>query len=501
MFLWLRRAYQIVFTGLFFYLMFVTTARFLGGHPVHLFLAADPLVAITTALSTHSLYHHLLWAVPLIVLTLVFGRFFCGWICPMGVMHHVLGWMGRKRRVKDRMEQNRMRPSRVVKFAVLAVMLGLAALGSVQIGVLDPIATTWRAFSTVFVPAAGNATFGIYNGERHFQFGALIGILFLAALGLNFIYPRFYCRVLCPLGALLGLLSKFSLFRVARTPSKCNDCGLCAAECQGAASPDTGTQMTECMVCLNCIEACPRDAISVSFVPPEPLTGTATDLGRRRWVTALAGGVVSVPLLRASAGVDPRPDPRRIRPPGALGESEFLERCLKCGACMKVCPTGGLQPALTEAGLEGLWTPLLVPRLGYCEQSCVACGHVCPTGAVRELSVAEKVGSGPEREPIRIGSASFDKGRCLPWAYDIECIVCEEVCPTSPKAIYFKKETVTLRDGSQKTLKRPQVDLKRCTGCGTCEARCPITDRAGVRCSSVGESRDPDNQLIMDGDI
>jgi len=164
--------------------------------------------------------------------------------------------------------------------------------------------------------------------------------------------------------------------------------------------------------------------------------------------TALAGGVISVPVMRASTGVVPRPDPRRIRPPGALEEKEFLARCLKCGACMKVCPTGGLQPALSEAGLEGLWTPILVPRLGCCEQNCVACGHVCPTGAIGQLKIAEKIGLPPYKEHIRIGTAAFDRSRCLPWAYDVDCIVCEEVCPTSPKAVYFKEETVTLRDGS-----------------------------------------------------
>ncbi|MFH0899972.1 MAG: 4Fe-4S dicluster domain-containing protein, partial [Pseudomonadota bacterium] len=171
--------------------------------------------------------------------------------------------------------------------------------------------------------------------------------------------------------------------------------------------------------------------------------------------------------------------------------------CVKCGACMKVCPTGGLQPALHEAGVEGLWSPILVPRIGCCEHSCTLCSRVCPTGAIRHLTLAEKVGSPPVPEPVRIGSAAFDRGRCLPWANDTDCIVCEEVCPTTPKAIYFKLETVTLRDGSTRTLKRPYVDLERCTGCGTCEARCPVFDRAAIRVSSVGESRSAKNRVIL----
>jgi ferredoxin len=168
---------------------------------------------------------------------------------------------------------------------------------------------------------------------------------------------------------------------------------------------------------------------------------------------------------------------------------------------MKVCPTGGLQPALTEAGLEGLWSPVLVPRLGYCEQQCTLCSEVCPTGAIRPITIEEKVGEPPHDEPIRIGSASVDRSRCLPWAYDTDCIVCEEVCPTSPKAIFLKLETVTLRDGTQRTLKRPYVDLERCVGCGTCETRCPSFDRAAIRVSSVGETRSPNNRFILGGKL
>jgi ferredoxin len=166
---------------------------------------------------------------------------------------------------------------------------------------------------------------------------------------------------------------------------------------------------------------------------------------------------------------------------------------------MKVCPTGALQPALYEAGLEGFWSPILIARIGYCEHSWTLCGQVCPTGAITHLKVADKVGDMPNKPPVRIGSAFFDKGRCLPWGYGTECIVCEEVCPTSPKAIYFKVETITARDGTQKTLKFPYVDLDHCTGCGICENRCPVVDRAGVRVSAANESRTPKSSMSLTG--
>ena len=495
----LRRAYQVLFLSLFLFLLVVTSAGAIKGYPVGWFLWGDPLVALSTALASRTLAPHLLWSVPLVLVALVFGRFFCGWMCPMGVLHHVISYLSLKRKAVDRIAANQPRPAwQRVKYYVLVVMLGMAALGSTQVGLLDPIASTWRGLATVVVPAAANSGVAILQDERHFQFGWLIAAVFFGALALNLIWPRFYCRVLCPLGALLGLLSKFSLFRIARQEGACNLCKACVTDCAGAADPMGTCNTAECLMCMACLEACPKGAVTYSFLPGLGTHTTKVDLTRRRWVTAAAAGVVAVPLMRASdAGA--RPAPERIRPPGAVDEPEFLARCIKCSACMKVCPTGGLQPALLEAGLEGLWTPVLVPRVGHCEQGCTLCTQVCPTAALTPLTVGEKIGQPPAVDPVRLGSAAIDRGRCLPWANDTQCIVCEEVCPTSPKAIFFKEEQVRMRDGTQVLFKRPHVDLEKCIGCGICEARCPVFDRAAIRVSSVGETRSRSNRVILKG--
>ncbi|MBI5508428.1 MAG: 4Fe-4S binding protein [Deltaproteobacteria bacterium] len=498
-YLWLRRVYQATFLALFLFLVGVTTISFISGYPVEWFLGFDPLVAIATALAGHTLFVTLAWSLPLIVLTLVMGRFFCGWICPMGTLHHFFGWVGKLRRVPDRVKLNAPRPAYTLKYYLLVGFLVAAVCGSAQIGLLDPIAFIWRAFTTVVMPAADNTAYGVYQGTRHFSFGGVIAILFIAALAMNLWIPRLYCRLLCPLGALLGLLSRFALFRLQKDPDKCKDCNACGADCQGAAEPHGTLRVSECMLCLNCQGRCPRDGIRYGFLPSPELTTDRLDLTRRRTLTAALGGLLAVPLLRAGSGSEPRPSPLRIRPPGALDEPDFLARCIKCGVCMKACPTGGLQPTLTEAGLEGLWTPILVPRLGYCENLCVLCSAVCPTGAIAPLTVLKKVGKPPHQEPVRIGSAFIDRGRCLPWAMDTACIVCEEVCPTSPKAVYFKLETVVTRDGSSKTLKRPFVDLDRCVGCGVCENHCPVYDEAAIRVTSVGESRSAKNRIMLTG--
>jgi len=151
-----------------------------------------------------------------------------------------------------------------------------------------------------------------------------------------------------------------------------------------------------------------------------------------------------------------------------------------------------------EAGLEGLWTPVLVPRRGWCEPSCTRCGHACPTGAIRPLAPDEK-GWTHDHPGVKIGTAFYDYGRCFPWAMATPCIVCEEVCPSSPKAIWFERAQVVRRDGSVATLQRPHVDPARCVGCGLCEAKCPVNDLAAIRVTRVGESRDPRSSLTLKG--
>ncbi len=167
---------------------------------------------------------------------------------------------------------------------------------------------------------------------------------------------------------------------------------------------------------------------------------------------------------------------------------------------MKVCPNNSLHPTFTEAGVEGMWTPMLQPALGYCEPSCVLCSEVCPTGAIWKITPKEKgwvVGVGEGGKPIRLGTAFYDRGRCLPWAMATDCIVCEEWCPVSPKAIYVEEAQVIDSEGKVKTLKQPRVDPQRCVGCGACEYACPLQEHPAVHVTSIGESRSSANQILL----
>jgi Pyruvate/2-oxoacid:ferredoxin oxidoreductase delta subunit len=158
---------------------------------------------------------------------------------------------------------------------------------------------------------------------------------------------------------------------------------------------------------------------------------------------------------------------------------------------MKACPTNGLQPALTQAGPEGLWTPVLVPRIGYCEYFCSLCTQVCPTGAIKKLTIEAK-------NKVKMGSAWVNKSRCIPYVLGKPCIVCEEHCPVSPKAIKLVEVETKLPDGSVAVQKGPVIDLDLCTGCGICENKCPIVDDPAIFVTSVGETRSTKNRLLLD---
>jgi len=263
--------------------------------------------------------------------------------------------------------------------------------------------------------------------------------------------------------------------------------------CSGQAQPfpEEEWKITECIYCFKCGRICPVKAIDFKFkfLPREK----SINLERRRWVFTAVLGALIVPFFRIGLA-NKRSSPQLIRPPGALPEEEFLKRCVKCGECMKVCPTNALQPCLGEAGVEGFWTPRLVPRIGYCEYYCSLCSQVCPTGAIRELKIEEKV-------KIKIGTAFIDKNRCLPYAQGIDCIVCEEHCPTSPKAIKFIQIEVKKPDGSIKKPKAPVIDLELCIGCGICENKCPVVDKPAIYVTSIGETRSERNKLLLQGNF
>ncbi|MGA3371188.1 MAG: 4Fe-4S binding protein [Terracidiphilus sp.] len=537
----LRRISQIVFLLLFLWLLlFTSISLFLNGAtektlraPVRLFFEWDPLVALVNALAGHALYRGLVWSLVILLPTLFLGRFFCGWICPMGTLQHFVGNMpSEAKRGKQRIDSNRYKRWQTGKYVVLIAGLVAALFGSAAIGWLDPFSLLVRSFGLSILPAfnvgARAALAPLENShaaaiqvtgkalhtilailhytvldlrQPHYAQGLVLGILFLAILALSLRVTRLWCRAICPLGALLGAVSRWSILGLHKDEAACDKCNRCLLSCQGGDDPIGGFpwRKAECLMCMNCVGSCPHGSLQFKFFRKEKEVAS-TDIGRRRALTGLAAGAAVVPLMRANTGLGKGRNERLLRPPGSLDEADFLSRCIRCGECMKVCPNIALHPTLDQAGLEGLWSPTLVPRIGYCEPSCVLCSEVCPTGAIWQITPKEKgwvVGVGQQSQPIRLGTAFYDRGRCLPWAMATECIVCEEWCPVSPKAIYVQEAQVIDSAGNTKTLKQPRVDPSRCVGCGACEYACPLQEHPAVYVTSIGESRSPGSQILL----
>jgi polyferredoxin len=544
----IRRAYEVLFLGLFLFFLFITDLRYLKGWPVSLFLEATPLVAVATALTTHTIYRNLVWGLVIIAITMMVGRVWCNWMCPFGILHHFFGWIGNRRNTKQMIEVNRYRKIYAIKYYILAAMIAMASLwiiptaidapgqmwqayhgaelrqsgvsrvaaaigtgisraaeehkrnnSSLQIGLLDPIALTVRSMTTSVLPTVHKATESVYTEPREYWQAWVVGLIFIGFLVANWWIPRFFCRVVCPLGALLGIFSRFALWRIDRDPVRCTDCDLCLKSCEGASDPQGDLRKSECFVCLNCIEDCPHDALAFRFLPRKASEVAYPAVGRRQVVLAGLFGLFFFPMTRLSGGVRKNFQRGVIRPPGSVAEDEFLRRCIKCDQCIRVCPTNVLQPALFEAGLEGLWTPIMISKMGWCELNCTLCSQVCPTGAIREISIVEKLGIGPfeAKGPIKTGTAFYNQGRCLPWAMDTSCVVCEEVCPVSPKAIFTRNVEVTDRWGATIELKRPYIDPVKCIGCGICEHECPVKDDPAVYVTAIGETRDKNRSLLL----
>jgi polyferredoxin len=514
----IRRLSQTIFLLLFLFLFIQTESKGADnlGYPVKLFLDFDPLVFVTTFISAHTVQKAFYLSLIVIFSTIILGRVFCGWVCPLGTLNNAVGFFGKIR--KDVKNLNWYR----AKYYLLIFLL-VSSLFSLQLtGIMDPLSLLIRSLSLGVYPSFNYSIRAVFDAiydygvrgivdvseylytllkqgvlsfqQPHFRQSSFISLILLVILALNLYEKRFWCRNLCPLGALLGILSRYSILK--RSVSEgCNECGACSAVCQGNASPDKKGQWksSECLYCWSCDDVCPQNAVSFGFSAGAALkpASAGIDLGRRRVIASMAGGIIAVPLLRVTPLSQSNIlSPRLIRPPGALEENEFLKRCVKCGECMKVCITNGLQPTFLEAGFEGIWSPMLVPKVGYCEFRCTLCGQVCPTGAIKKLELKDKM-------KVKLGLAMIDKSRCLPHAHATPCIVCEEVCPTPKKAVWFEKATVKDRQGREIPIQQPRVDLELCIGCGICETKCPVKSRPAIYVTNVGESRSEKNRLLL----
>lgn len=486
----MRRVVQLLALLLFVYLLVMTRWPVSDTVLVDAFLTLDPLLSTQAALASRTWVDALPYGLALLALTLVLGRFFCGWLCPFGTCLEwgdELIYKGKKRKWR-----NHERRFRGVKYAILVIIFVGALFGQSLAYLADPICWATRIGTYALFPmgaVVGDAfletmqplfeSLGWMNLARAQIDPPFVGalgvfslLLFALLLWLGRYQRRFWCRVLCPLGALLAIPARWSLFG-RRVSDACRDDGKCARACEtGAIGKDFRSyDPGECIQCGRCEKSCKFNAVTFSPNFLGTQRKPAIDLSRRQVLSSFGLGAGGALWLAYNPGRALIGD-KTLRPPGALPEREFLATCVRCGECSKVCPTRCLMPSYLENGIAGLMTPIAVMRLGPCDQNCNACGLVCPTGAIRPLDLVEK-------SFAKIGNAIIEPGRCVVWEQGKHCLVCDENCPYG--AIYWQE----VASGER----RPFVNENRCNGCGQCEIACPIVGVSAIRITPAGQIR------------
>ena len=486
----LSRISQIIFLIIFFVLFLMTEYR--GKDEISLavnsFFRANPLVATSFILSAKAFDLILIPGLLMILFSALLGRFFCGWICPMGtIIDHLT------KKIKKKTPIYFLKSD--LKYYILLILLSSALFNINIVGLLDPIAIFLRALTFFIYPVSGwiikGGWAGLYSaiGDKRdyldFFYKFLkdyilpfretfypLAFSSMAFLFLIIILERYekrnWCKNICPLGTLIGLLGRLSILK--RIPkSLCSDCGACKEICPTGFDREI-LQKQDCILCMNCHMICELKRIKFSLKGFEKKIDEPLPVFERRvFITSIISGFALSKLF-----IFINPDGKKpLRPPGVNSEEEFLKKCVRCGECIKVCLKNALYPSGFQWGVYGLFTPVVIPRLGYCEYNCNLCGQVCPTNAIPNLSLSKKKKS-------VIGIAVIDKNHCLPYAKKINCIVCEEHCPVEEKAIRLEEVMEKDYKGRLIKLKRPYVIEELCIGCGICENKCPVEGKAAI---------------------
>ncbi len=499
-----QRLVQTFCLVLFLTLLTIASFSGLSMSSLDFFLRMDPALVSITAISARIILFSFIPAAVVLLSIPFIGRVFCGYICPMGTTLDVTDALFGFKNNTYLFSKNQFKIKNLVKikYLILAFLLGSALFGVSYVFFASPLSLITRFYGLILFPVISflsreildivrplgdmlDISFISYAQIRTIRFTTQFFILFffIVVFGMVVFSPRFWCRYLCPSGALLALFSKSPMIR-RQVSDKCNQCGKCVRQCPMSAmeieNPENAFH-SECIVCRRCEEICPEKAVSFSLSKDSKTTALKTFSPKRRQLVSfgLFGAGTAVLSLTGLYSLYGKPGEGQVgakdlvRPPGAVMETDFLSRCVRCGECMTACPTNTLQPIWLAAGFPALFSPALTPRRGFCDPQCHECGKVCPTSAIRSIENKDRIWA-------KTGTAQIIRQKCLAWEFNKSCMVCDEVCPYD--AIDFLKE-------KSNKVPVPHVIENKCAGCGYCEHFCPVQNQAAIVVSPMDALR------------
>ena len=425
----------------------------------------------------------------LLVLTLLFGRVYCSVICPLGVMQDIISWIHGKTKKKNRFRFSYSPAINWLRYGVLALFIialiaGLhslvalvapySAYGRIASNLLAPVYQLGNNFFAWIAERAGSYTF--YSTEIWIRSGATFAVAaatFAIVAVLAWKHGRTWCNTICPVGSVLGLFSRFSVFAPVIDTEKCRNCGLCGKQCKSSCinMKEHEIDYSRCVACMDCIETCKEGAIHYACRygkkgSPSPAQGNI-DKSKRAFLVSSAIATTAVAAKAQEMKVDgglaeieraTKPERQaRLVPAGSLSLKNFADHCTACQLCVSVCPNQVLRPSTS---LMTLMQPEMSYERGYCRPECTKCSDVCPAGAIRPISVEEK-------SSTQIGHAVVCLDNCVVNTDEVSCGNCARHCPAGAISMVRKNPD------DPKSLRIPVVNEERCIGCGACENLCP----------------------------
>ncbi len=433
--------------------------------------------------------------VALIILTFIFGRVYCSSICPLGFYQDIITWLSKKANKKKRFK---FKPAlNILRWLVTGITLVAFLFGfTFLLGLLDPYSAFGRMTVHIFKPTylAGNNLFETIFTQfgNHTFYKVSIYILSVSSLvialitlltvtTLAWINGRIYCNTICPVGTVLGFISRYSIYKIRIDDELCNSCGTCGRKCK-ATCIDTkahAIDYSRCINCFDCIEVCNQSAIKFKYARSTNNVKGPVDVSKRRFLLALGvtsvavGNVLADKALINNSSKNKANRTNPISPPGSVSHDHLLDKCTSCHLCVSKCPSGVIKPAFTEYGLGGIMQPMLNFDNGFCNYDCTVCSEICPTGAIQCLKMEQK-------HITQTGQVHFIIENCIVYTDQTSCGACSENCPTQAVSMIDYKNGLTI----------PHTETSICVGCGGCEYVCPAKPYKAIYIEGIAVHKD-----------